>query len=55
MVQEKSFNFSHTVKIAYINSLSPKKISSNQLFSDFFSKSVTFTKFLPKMSESKFP
>ena len=32
-----------------------KKISSNQLFSNFFSKTVTFTKFLPKMHESKFP
>ena len=31
------------------------EISSNQLFGDFFSKSVSFTKFLPKMSESKFP
>ena len=30
------------------NSLSPKKISSNQLISDFYSKNVTFTKFLPK-------
>ena len=35
--------------------LSLKKISSNQLFSNFFSKTVTFTKFLPKMHESKFP
>ena len=32
-----------------------KKISSNQLFSNFFSKTVTFTKFLPEMRESKFP
>ena len=31
------------------------KISSNQLFTNHFSKSVTFTKFLPKMRESKFP
>ena len=29
-----------------INSLSPKKISSNQLFSNSFIKTVTFTKFL---------
>ena len=28
------------------NLLSPKKISSNQLFSNFFSKTNTFTKFL---------
>ena len=32
-----------------------KKISSNQLFSNFFSKNVIFTKFLPKMCDSKFP
>ena len=32
-----------------------KKLSSNQLFSNFFSKTVTFTKFLPKMRESEFP
>ena len=31
------------------------KISANQLFCDFFSKTVTFTKFLPKKCESKFP
>ena len=31
-----------------------KKISSNQLFSNFFSKNVAFTKFLPKKCESKF-
>ena len=31
-----------------------KNISSNQLFNNFFSKNVTFTKFLPKISESKF-
>ena len=51
-------NFSnfHTAHCGnYRNFLSPKPISSNQLFSDFFSKIVTFTKFLPKMSERKFP
>ena len=35
-----------------------KNISSNHLFSNFFSKTVTFTmftKFLPKKCESKFP
>ena len=37
------------------NLLSPKKNSSNHLFSNFFSKDFTFTKFLPKKSESKFP
>ena len=28
-----------------------QKISSNELFTNHFSKSVTFTKFLPKMRE----
>ena len=37
------------------NLLSPIKISSNQLFSIFFSKSITFTKFLSKKCDSKFP
>ena len=31
-----------------------KNISSNQLFSKFFSKNVAFTKFVPKKCESKF-
>ena len=35
------------------NLVSPKNISSNQLFSNFYSKNVTFTKFLPKMCETK--
>ena len=39
----------------YRNLLSLKKNSSNQLFSNFFSKNVAFTKFLPIKSESKFP
>ena len=34
--------------------LSPKNISSNHFFSNFFSKTVAFTNFLPKMRESKF-
>ena len=34
---------------------SPKDIPLNQLFSNLFSKTVTFTKFLPKMCESEFP
>ena len=34
------------------NLVSPKNISSNQLFSNFF-KNVTFTNFLPKMCETK--
>ena len=36
------------------NLLSLKKISSNQSFSNFVSKTITFTKFLPKMRESEF-
>ena len=31
-----------------------EKISSNQLFSDFFSKTITFTKFLRKKYEREF-
>ena len=31
----------------FVISLSKRNISSNQLFSNFFSKNVTFTKFLP--------
>ena len=34
--------------------LTEKIMSSNQLSSNFFSNTVTFTKFLPKKSESKF-
>jgi len=33
----------------------PKFFSSNQLFSNFISKNVVLTKFLPKKSENKFP
>ena len=43
----------HTVKITKIYSHC-RNISSNHLFSNFSSKNVTFTKFLPKMNESKF-
>ena len=32
-----------------------KNISSNQLFRNLFSKTVTFTKFLPKIREREFP
>ena len=35
--------------------LIPEKNSSNQCFSIFFSKNVTFTKFLSKSCDSKFP
>ena len=38
-----------------INSLSLKKSSSNQLFSNFFSKSIAFTKFLRKKRDREFP
>ena len=44
----------HSVVISEIYSHC-KNISSNHLFSNFFSKHVTLTKFLPKMRESKFP
>ena len=37
------------------NLLSSKNFPSKQLFSNFFSKTVTFTKFLPKMCEREFP
>ena len=36
-------------------SLTKKNISSNQLFSTLFSKTVNFTKFLPKIREREFP
>ena len=36
-------------------SLTEKNISSNQRFSNLFSKNVDFTKFLPKKFECKFP
>ena len=36
------------------NALSLKKISSNQLFSNFFSKTIAFTKFLRKKCEREF-
>ena len=32
-----------------------REISSNYLLSNFFSKNVAFTKFFPKMRDSKFP
>ena len=44
----------HSVVISEIYS-HRKNISSNHLFSNLFSKHVAFTKFLPKMRESKFP
>ena len=37
------------------NLLSTKVFSSNQLFSNVFSRNNTFTDFLPKKCESKFP
>ena len=36
-----------------LHNVEKRKISSNQLFSNFFSKSLTFTEFLPKMCETK--
>ena len=35
------------------NLVSPKNISWNQLFSNFYSKNVTFKTFLPKICETK--
>ena len=61
---EKSIDLeSHAQKLRKINTTHceheilshQKNISSNQLFSNLFSKTVTFTKFLPKMSEREFP
>ena len=52
--QKKILLFLHSVEKQKIYS-HRKNFSSNQLFSNFFSKNVTFTKFLPEMSESKFP
>ena len=56
-VRENSRNF-YTVVSAQFgktrNSLSPKNISSNHLFSNLFSKTVIFTKFL-RGSEVLFP
>ena len=54
---EREFRvFFHTAQCGKMkNLLSPKNISSNQLFSNFFSKNGAFTKFLPKKRESKFP
>ena len=43
----------HTVEITENSHW--KIFSSNHLFSNFFSKTVTLTKFLPKMRESEFP
>ena len=39
----------------YGNSLSPIFFSSNQLFKNLFSKTATFTEFLPKLREREFP
>ena len=45
---------SHSGNYGNLLSSHRKNISSNHLFSNFFSKSVTFTQFLLKKSESKF-
>ena len=45
----------HSVEKQEILSPHQKNISLNQLFSYLFSKTVTFTKFLPKMREREFP
>ena len=53
----RQINFSKVLYIVVISEIYShwKNISSNHLFSNFFSKHVAFTKFLPKMRESKFP
>lgn len=35
--------------------LTKRNISSNQLYSNLFSRTATFPKFLPKLSEREFP
>ena len=50
---EKNTVLPHSVEKREILS-HQKNISSNQLFSNLFSKTVTFTKFLLKIRESKF-
>ena len=52
--QLKKFQIIHSVEKREILS-HQKEISSSQLFSNLFSKTVTFTKFLPKMREREFP
>ena len=47
--------FPHCVHSKALNILSPKKISWNRLFSNSFSKTVAFTKFLSRKSEREFP
>ena len=49
------FTVLQCVKMKNLLSPTRKKISSNQLFSNFISKTVTFTKFFSKTFESKFP
>ena len=54
---KKSLSFENTITITVwkLREFSlTKNISSNQLFSNLFSKTVTFTKFLPKMHERAF-
>ena len=51
-------SFFHTHSTVWKNekfSLTEKKFSWNQLFSNFFSKTVTFKKFCPKKREREFP
>ena len=46
--------FSKNVTVKTSQCVVKREISSDQLFSVLFSKSVAFTKFLPKKRESKF-
>ena len=52
---KKNHRISTLWKIEKISLKKKKDTLSNQLFSDFFSKDVTFTKFLPKKWEQEFP
>ena len=54
-LNRSSFHTVHTVHTVEITEIYShwKNISSNCLFSNFFSKNVTFTKFLPKMCRTK--
>ena len=47
----RKFNFAFITQCGKTIISHLKNISSNQLFSNLFSKTVTFTKFLPKMRE----
>ena len=47
--------FYHILHYSVEKKLSQRNISSNQLFSNLFSKTAIFTEFLPKLREREFP